>query len=116
MIPERPAGDGGGPRYQHRRETPAPGQPVPGVKPALLIFGLAAGLEYVAIWLLTATNDLRFLWMAVLVAAAAFAVAVVVGRRLPKGRRWPFWLAGLACVAAGLLLFAYTCGMLLKGL
>lgn len=116
MIPERPAGEAGGPRHEYRRETPAPGRAVPGVKPALLIFGLAAGLEYAAIRLLMWTEDPRFLWLALLVAAAAFAVAVVVGSRLPRGRRWPFWLAGVACVAAGLLLFAYTCGLMLKGL
>jgi len=114
VIPERPAHDGG-PRYEHRRETPA-GRMPPGMRPALLIFGVAAVLEYAAIALLERTSDLRFLWLAVVVAAAAFAVAVMVGMRLPKGRRWPFWLAGVACVAAGMLLFAYTCGLMLKGI
>ncbi|HET7460961.1 MAG TPA: hypothetical protein VFJ82_06925 [Longimicrobium sp.] len=115
MTPERPAGDGG-PRHEYRREAPARERALPGMKPALLIFGVAAVLEYAAITLLDRTADARFLWLAVVVAAAAFAVAVAVGSRLPRGQRWPFWLVGLACVAAGILLFAYTCGMMLKGI
>jgi NhaP-type Na+/H+ or K+/H+ antiporter len=116
MIPERPAGDGGGgPRYPPRRETPA-GRMPPGIRPALLIFGIAALLEYGAIWRVDRTGDPRFLWLGVLVAAATFAVAVLAGRRLPKGQRWPFWLAGLACVAAGLILLGYTCAQALSGI
>lgn len=116
MNPERPAGDDGGPRYAYRRETPARGPALPGMKPALLIFGGSAVLEFVAIALLNRTGDARFLVLALVVASAALAVAVVTAARLPRGKRWPFWLVGLACIAAGLLLFAYTCGMMLKGL
>ncbi|HEX8831856.1 MAG TPA: hypothetical protein VF705_11860, partial [Longimicrobium sp.] len=83
MTPERPTRE---PRV--RGETPA-GRMPPGVKPALLIFGVAAVLEYGAIELLGRTGDGRFLFLGAVVAAATLAVAVLAASRLPRGERWP---------------------------
>ena len=111
MIPERPAGDeGGGPRHQYRRATPGRGRMPPGVRPALLIFGGAAVLEYVAVWGFSRTDDARFLLMAYLVAGAVLALSLLAGSRLPRGQRWPFWTAASICVAASTVLFAAICG------
>lgn len=113
MIPERPAGDEG-PRHR-RRETPARGRVLPGVKPALLIFGGAAVLEYVAVWGFARTGDERFLLMAFAVAAGVLVVSLLAGSRLPRGERWPFWTVAGVCVAASTLLFAALCGGVIGG-
>ncbi|HEX9938764.1 MAG TPA: hypothetical protein VGB15_16615 [Longimicrobium sp.] len=110
MIPERPAGEGG-PLYR----DPASSRVQPGVKPALLIFGGAAVLEAVAIAGFNQTLDGRFIVMGMLVAAAALIVAIVAGARLPKGRRWPFVLVGVACILAATVIFAGTCAMVFEG-
>lgn len=110
MIPERPAGEGG-PRYR----DPPPGRVPPGVKPALLIFGGAAVLAALALLGFEHTGDGRFIVMGMLVAAAGLVVAIVAGARLPKGRRWPFWLAGVACLLAAVVFFAGTCALLFEG-
>ena len=107
MIPERPAGEGG-PRYR----DPPPERVPRGVKPALMIFGGAAVLEAVAYFGFDRTMDGRFVVMGMLVAAAALVVAIVAGARLPKGRRWPFWLAGVACLLAAMVAFAGTCALM----
>ncbi|HET7234159.1 MAG TPA: hypothetical protein VFJ16_29365 [Longimicrobium sp.] len=110
MTPERPARE---PRV--RREAPA-GRMPPGVKPAVLIFGVAMALEYGALKLLEYTGDGRFLWLGAVVAAATLAVAVLAASRMPRGQRWPFWVAGLACMGAAMTLFAYLCAQALQGL
>jgi hypothetical protein len=109
MIPERPAGEGG-----PLCRDPAT-RVQPGVKPALLIFGGAVVLEAVAIAGFNQTMDGRFIVMGMLVAAAALIVAIVAGARLPKGRRWPFWLVGVVCILAATVIFAGTCAMVFEG-
>jgi hypothetical protein len=109
MIPEHPAGEGG-PRYR----DPPPGRVPPGVKPALLIFGGAAVLEAVALLGFEHTGDGRFIVLGMVVAAAALVVAVMAGSRLPKGRRWPFWVAAVACILAASVLFAGTCALMFQ--
>jgi hypothetical protein len=110
VIPERPAGDGG-PRYR----DPLPARAPAGVKPALLIFGGAAVLEAVAIMGFNHTLDGRFIVLGMVVAAAALIVAIVAGARLPKGRRWPFVLVGVACILAATVIFAGTCALVFEG-
>ena len=106
--------DPGEPRVRPR-EAPAERMP-PGVRPALLIFGVAAVLEFGTVKVLEWTGDPRFLWLGAVVAAGTLVVAVLAGARLPRGERWPFWVAGLACVFAGMILFAYACAQALRGI
>lgn len=110
MIPERPARDDDA-LVPDTVTTRAPA----GVKPALLIFGGAAVLEAVAIMGFNQTLDGRFIVLGMVVAAAALIVAIVAGARLPKGRRWPFVLVGVACILAATVIFAGTCAMVFEG-
>jgi hypothetical protein len=107
---ERPAGT----------EQPVRGAPSParqGVVAALILFGIAVGVELFTLLCVRLSSDPNgnvggaFLLVGMGIFAVGLFAALTITTKLPPGARVPFWAMGIICICLTMLMWGVTCGL-----
>jgi len=101
-------------------EQPARGLPSParqGVTAALMLFGIAVGVELFTLLMVRLSGDPNgnvggaFLIVGMLIFVVGLFAALAITTKLPPGARVPFWAMGIICICLTMLLWGVTCGL-----
>jgi hypothetical protein len=119
MSDETPAGEPRQPEYP----APDTGTPPPrdpdatrrGVRAALMILGAASALHLALLAFVKLSGNGENVWLFIpeglLVIFFGLVAAIVITIKLPLESRAPFWIAGIACMAASFIVWGVTCGL-----
>jgi hypothetical protein len=120
FAPETEAFAAGAPAGERPSEQPARGVPSParqGVMAALILFGIAVGVELFTLLMVRLSGDPNgnvggaFLIVGLLIFFVGLFAALTITTKLPPGARVPFWAMGVICICLTMLLWGVTCGL-----
>jgi hypothetical protein len=125
MTDETPAGDAPGPEFEAAPPWTQPsGDPPPprdpdatrhGVRAAMTIFAAAVGLHLVLLAGVKLSGNSENMWLflpeGLLVMVGGLVAAIVVTTRLPMDSRAAFWITGVACMFASVIVWGMTCAV-----
>jgi hypothetical protein len=86
-----------------------------GVRAALMIFGAAVALHLALLAFVKLSGNSENVWLflpeGLLVIVVGLIVSIVVTLKLPLDSRAPFWIAGIGCMFASVIVWGATCAV-----